>query len=62
MKITFYEHADRKFEVLRSRGFAVTRSQVLETVQSPASVLPGRKGRKVAEKPVSATHKLRHTS
>ncbi len=57
--VRFCRHAKFKFRVLRIHGFPVTDQQVRETVLNPDRVVEGYKGRKIAEKVVSAEHALR---
>lgn len=53
MAVRLIPHAEEKFGILYAHGFALTRQQVVEAVQSPDRVLPGGRGRLVAEKAIS---------
>jgi len=57
--IIFSGHAETKFEVLREHGFEVSRDVVLSAVRKPDRFEPGHKGRKIAQRNMSATHVIR---
>ena len=57
--VRFTPHAEEEFDILERHGFLLTREQVLATVAEPDRVLPGRRGRLVAEKTISAHYLLR---
>ena len=56
--VRFTRHAQEKFSVLVSHGFAVSEEQVRETVLSPGSI-EDRGAEQIAQKKVSDTHVLR---
>lgn len=58
-KIVYGDHAQEKFDILRSHGFVVSRRQVRETVQTPEKVEAGYRGRKVAQRGITERHVLR---
>ncbi len=57
--LTFSHHPEDKFAILERHGFVITRQQVLEALARPDRVLPGSKGRSVAERALSAHHLVR---
>ncbi len=57
--VVYTKHAEDKFEVLRRHGFAVTHTQVDETVFNPERVIPQPGGRFVAQRGISEQHVLR---
>ena len=59
LRVVFTRHAEGKFDVLERHGFSVSRSRVVDTLLDPDAVLPGTKGRRIAQKRVSEHHVLR---
>jgi hypothetical protein len=58
-RIVYGDHAKEKFEILKSHGFEISRRQVEETIEEPAKVEGGYKGRKVAQRAITERHVLR---
>ncbi|MGH7782477.1 MAG: DUF4258 domain-containing protein [Candidatus Binatia bacterium] len=58
-KIVYGTHAQEKFEILKRHGVAVSKKQVRETLRRPEKVDEGFRGRKVAQRQISAKHVLR---
>ena len=58
-KVVYGTHAEEKFGILKAHGFVVSKRQVRETVLKPDKVDEGFRGRKVAQKKISAKHVLR---
>ena len=59
MRITFSDHAEEKFEILRRYGFVVTKRVVRRTVAAPEKIEPGYGGRRVAQANLDKDHVLR---
>lgn len=59
MEILYTEHAEFKFRILKQHGFDITRVQIGDIIRSPQKLVPGRRGRLVAQKQVSETHVVR---
>ncbi len=59
MEIDYTEHAEFKFRILKQHGFSISKEQVGDIIRSPQKLVPGRKGRLIAQKPVSETHMVR---
>lgn len=58
-KIVYGTHAEEKFAILKRHGFVVSKRQIRETLRSPEKVDEGFRGRKVAQRKISASHVLR---
>ena len=59
MKITFTNHAKRKFKILEEHEFRVTKKQVEGVVRNPESILEGERNRFIAQKVLDNDHLLR---
>jgi len=59
MAVIFGPHAEGKFELLRRRGFSVSKEQVLDCLENPDRIKEGYKGRRVAQKVMDPEHVLR---
>ena len=59
LRVVFTRHAEDKFDILGRHGFSVSRARVVDTLLDPDAVLPGTKGRRIAQKKVSEHHVLR---
>jgi len=58
-KIVYGTHAEEKFAILKRHGFVVSKRQIRETLRSPEKVDEGFRGRKVAQRKISASRVLR---
>ncbi len=59
MEIIFSGHALKKFEILHRHGFDINKGAIELAVENPDSIMPGYKGRKIAQKAISETHLIR---
>lgn len=59
MEIVFSSHADEKITLLETKGFSVTKNQVIECLQKPDKIDPGYKDRKIAQRVIDDSHVLR---
>ena len=59
MKIKFTPHALLKFRILEEHNFFLSENDVLDAINNPDRIMPGRKGRKVAQRILDETHTLR---
>ena len=57
--IELCDYAKSKILILEKLGFGVTEDEIKEVVKRPSRVVFGKKGRKIAQRPVSETHLLR---
>jgi hypothetical protein len=53
------KRAKEKFEILKRHGVVVSKRQVRETLRRPEKVDEGFRGRRVAQRKISAKHVLR---
>ena len=57
-KIVYGTHAEEKFAILKRHGFVVSKRQI-RNVAKPRKSRRGFRGRKVAQRKISASHVLR---
>lgn len=59
MEIIFIPHAQRKFKLLEKYGFFIREEKVITIVKTPERVIPGKKGRRIAQSRINDNHVLR---
>ena len=57
--ISYTDHAERKFELLKRHGVILSKSMVERTVKHPEEVVASLKNRKVAQAGLDSRHLLR---
>lgn len=58
-KIKFCDHALNKFEILEKHNFYVEKNAVKKVVLFPERVMPGSKGRRIAQRKIDEEHLLK---
>ncbi len=58
-RIVFSKHAEMKFDILKKHGFSIAKDLIVFTLENPDSVMPGYRGRKIAQKVIDDNHVIR---
>ena len=58
-RIVFSSHAENKFDILKKHGFDISKTTIIAALDSPDTVEPGYRGRKIAQGVLDEEHVIR---
>ena len=59
MRIDFSDHTEEKINLLASRGFSISKNQIVNCLKNPDKLEKGYGNRKIAQKIFDETHVIR---